>query len=177
MQNQRVGSVWTSELCVFFDSSEGFFSCYVPCPMSKGLSPMRYVHLGCVRACACSQVLTCWFVMIHTHGGQRLILSHMVCELLVFLLSIWDLFFEVPCAPKDTRTISGVFGINEQIRIRISSPRIFFERFEFLVCSKFNHTHHVADFVLVLWLVCTHTNPFRMLWCSWRFMITHKHFF
>ena len=29
----------------------------------------------------------------------------------------------------------GEFGINEQIRIRFSSLRIFFERFEFLVCS------------------------------------------
>ena len=34
-----------------------------------------------------------------------------------------------------------VFGINEQIRIRIfvAEEIIFFERFEFLVCSKFNH--------------------------------------
>ena len=40
----------------------------------------------------------------------------------------------------------------------------FFERFEFLVCSKFNHTHHVAVHVPVLWPVCTHTIPFRMLW-------------
>ena len=28
--------------------------------------------------------------------------------------------------------------------------KIFFERFEFLVCSKFNHTHHVAVHVLVV---------------------------
>ena len=41
---------------------------------------------------------------------------------------------------------------------------IFFERFEFLVCSKFNHTHHVAVHVHVLWLVCAHIIPFRMLW-------------
>ena len=40
---------------------------------------------------------------------------------------------------------------------------IFFERFEFLVCSKFNRTHHVAVNVLVLWLVCTHRIPIRML--------------
>ena len=41
---------------------------------------------------------------------------------------------------------------------------VCFERFEFLVCSKFNHTHHVAVHVHVLWLVCAHTIPFRMLW-------------
>ena len=37
---------------------------------------------------------------------------------------------------------------------------IFFERFEFLACSKFNHTHNVAVHVHVLWPVCTHTIPF-----------------
>ena len=57
----------------------------------------------------------------------------------------------VPCAPTP-------------IRIRISSLRkFFFERFEFLVCSKFNHTHHVAVNVHI------HTIPIRMLWCPWRF--------
>ena len=50
---------------------------------------------------------------------------------------------------------------------------IFFERFDFLVCSKFNHTHNVAVHVHVLWPVCTHTIPFRMLWRPWRFMMTH----
>ena len=50
----------------------------------------------------------------------------------------------------------------------------FFERFEFLVCSKFNHTHHVAVHVPVLWPVCAHTIPFRMLWCFCRFTITFK---
>ena len=40
----------------------------------------------------------------------------------------------------------------------------FFEGFEFLVCSKFNHTHHAVVHVHVLWPVCTHTIPFRMLW-------------
>ena len=39
---------------------------------------------------------------------------------------------------------------------------IFFEGFEFLVCSKFNHTH-VAVNVHVLWPVCTHRIPIRML--------------
>ena len=41
----------------------------------------------------------------------------------------------------------------------------FFEGFEFLVCSKFNYTHNVAVHVHVLRPVCTHTVPFRMLWC------------
>ena len=50
----------------------------------------------------------------------------------------------------------------------------FFERFEFLVCSKFNHTHHVAVHVPLLWPVCAHTIPFRMLWCLCRFTITFQ---
>ena len=40
-----------------------------------------------------------------------------------------------------------------------------FEGFEFLVCSKFNHTHHVAVHEPVLCPVCTHTIPIRMLCC------------
>ena len=40
----------------------------------------------------------------------------------------------------------------------------FFEGFELLVCAKFNHTHHVAVNVHVLWPFCTRTIPFRMLW-------------
>ena len=38
-----------------------------------------------------------------------------------------------------------------------------FEQFEFWVCSKFNHTHHVAVNVPLLWPVCTHTISIRML--------------
>ena len=39
----------------------------------------------------------------------------------------------------------------------------FFERFEFLVCSKFNDTQCGRAWH-VLWPVYTHTIPFRMLW-------------
>ena len=43
--------------------------------------------------------------------------------------------------PEKTNDFGWVFGINYQIRIRFSSLRnFFFERFEFLVCSKFKHT-------------------------------------
>ena len=43
--------------------------------------------------------------------------------------------------PETNSNDFGVFWNNQQIRIRISSLRklFFFERFEFLVCSKFNH--------------------------------------
>ena len=34
----------------------------------------------------------------------------------------------------------------------------FLNGFEFLVCSKFNHTHHVAVNVPVQWPVCAHPN-------------------
>ena len=47
-----------------------------------------------------------------------------------------------------------VLGINKQIRIRFSSSRkCFLNDSKFLVCSKFNHTHHVAVHVPVLWPV------------------------
>ena len=40
----------------------------------------------------------------------------------------------------------------------------FFEGFEFLVCSMFNHMHIETVHVRVLRPVCTHTIPIRMLW-------------
>ena len=42
--------------------------------------------------------------------------------------------------PETNSNNFEVFGINYQIRIRLSSSRFFFERFEFVVCSKYNHT-------------------------------------
>ena len=53
-----------------------------------------------------------------------------------------------------------------EFEFRRSRKLLFFERFEFLVCSKFNHTHHVAVHVHVLWPVCTHTIPIPKLWVS-----------
>ena len=49
----------------------------------------------------------------------------------------------------------GFFGINSQIRIRISSSRKLF----FLNDSNFGCVH-----VNVPWTVCAHAIPFRMLW-------------
>ena len=57
----------------------------------------------------------------------------------------------------------GGFGINWQIRIRISSSRIFFERFEFLVCSKFNHMQRDCTCACAV-AFSAHTISFRMLW-------------
>ena len=66
-------------------------------------------------------------------------------------------------------TNSNVFGVfwnlAESNLNFVVAKIIFFERFEFLVCSKFSDTHHVAVNVHVLWPVCTHTIPIRMLWC------------
>ena len=50
------------------------------------------------------------------------------------------LLYRIPCGGKPIRTISGVSGINQQIRIRISSLRnVFLNDSNFLVCSKFKH--------------------------------------
>ena len=68
---------------------------------------------------------------------------------------------QLPFAQKPIRTISGGFGINYQIRIRFSSSH-FFERFEFWVCSKFNHIQ--CDSACACAVACLHTIPFRMLW-------------
>ena len=53
-------------------------------------------------------------------------------------MNIWPL----PFPRKPIRMISGVLGLNQQIRIRISSSRklFFLKDSKFLVCSKFNHT-------------------------------------
>ena len=39
-------------------------------------------------------------------------------------------------------------------------------------CFGNSITHNVAVYVPVLWPVCAHTIPFRMLWYLWRFMMT-----
>ena len=58
----------------------------------------------------------------------------------------------VPCGRKPD------FGCSFEFEFR-RRGNYFFEGFEFLV-----PTHHVAVNVHVLWPVCTHTIPFRMLW-------------
>ena len=58
----------------------------------------------------------------------------------------------------------GVLELIGRFEFDFRSREFFFERFEFLVCSKFNHTHNVAVHVPVLWPVCAHTIPIRMLW-------------
>ena len=42
--------------------------------------------------------------------------------------------------PKPIRTISGFLELISRFEFDFSSLRNFFVRFEFLVCSKFNHT-------------------------------------
>ena len=50
------------------------------------------------------------------------------------------------------------FGINWKIRIRFSSWRKIFERFEFLVCSKFNHMQR--DCTCACAVACLHPRNF-----------------
>ena len=52
-----------------------------------------------------------------------------------------DAFAAIIKRPETNSNDCGVFGTNWQIRIRFSSLRtFFFDRFDFLVCSKFDHT-------------------------------------
>ena len=61
----------------------------------------------------------------------------------------------------------GSFGIDQQIRIRFSSlQKIFFLDASNSWCVQSSLTHNVAVHVPVLWPVCAHTIPLRMLWCS-----------
>ena len=85
-----------------------------------------------------------------------------------FSLPFSDFIFRVPFSeyvlfgPTPIRTISGVLELISRFEFEFCRPGNFFsERFEFLVCSKFNHTHHVAVHVPVLWPVCTHTIPIQ----------------
>ena len=50
------------------------------------------------------------------------------------------------------------FGINQKIRIRFSSSRKIFERFEFLVVSKFNHMQR--DCTRACAVACLHPRNF-----------------
>ena len=59
----------------------------------------------------------------------------------------------------------GFLELISRIRISAVAEMIFFERFEFVGVFKSSITHNVAVHVLVLWTVCAHTIPFRMLWC------------
>ena len=47
----------------------------------------------------------------------------------------------------------------------------FFERSEFLVCSKFNHMQRNCPCACAVACLC-HTIAFRMLWCPCRFTLT-----
>ena len=68
----------------------------------------------------------------------------------------------------------GFFGINKQIRIRISSSRkLYFLKDSNFWCVQSSITHTMwAVNMHVLWPVCAHTIPFRMLWCPSRFIYT-----
>ena len=65
----------------------------------------------------------------------------------------------------DSNDFGRGFGINQQIRIRFSSSRKIFLNHSNFWCVQSSITLTVAVHVHVLWLVCTHTIPFRMLWC------------
>ena len=74
-------------------------------------------------------------------------------------------YFGCTMRPEINSNDFGVFGINLQIRIRISSSRkLYFLNDSNFWCVQSSITHHVAVHVPVLWPVCSHTIPFRMLW-------------
>ena len=49
-------------------------------------------------------------------------------------------FVGIPFPPKPIRTISGFLELISRFALEFRRCGFFFERFEFLVCSKFNHT-------------------------------------
>ena len=60
--------------------------------------------------------------------------------------------------PEPIRTISVVFGINSQIRIRFSSLRIFFLNDSIFWCVQSSTTNNVTVHVHVLWPVLNPQN-------------------
>ena len=70
-----------------------------------------------------------------------------------------------PFARKPIRTISGVLGIYSADSNSIFVAAEIFLNDSNFWCVRGSITHNVAVHVHVLWLVCTHTIPFRMLWC------------
>ena len=67
-------------------------------------------------------------------------------------------------AENKFRTISGFLELISSFEVDFRRCGHFFERFEFLVCSGVSITCNVTEHEHVLWPVCTHTIPFRMLW-------------
>ena len=102
------------------EALEGMAIAVRAAPTSMSNAEMQMVHDGLKR---------------HFHAMDLLDISrvpkHLLCHHLIHNT--------IP--PETDSNDFGCFGINLQIRIRCSSLRtFFFEGFEFLVCSKFNHT-------------------------------------
>ena len=60
-----------------------------------------------------------------------------------------DLFSVSIRAQTNSNDFGGFWNKSADSNSNFVVAEFFFERFEFLVCSKFNHTHHVAVHVLV----------------------------
>ena len=73
---------------------------------------------------------------------------------------------QVPFARKKIRTISGrgVLELISRFEFDFRRRGIFFWDDSNFWCVQSSITHNVAVHVLVLWPVCTHAIPFRILW-------------
>ena len=69
-----------------------------------------------------------------------------------------------PCGPKPIRTISEFLELISKFEFDFRRCGIFLNDSNFW-CVQSSITHNVAVHVHVLWPVCAHTIPFRMLWC------------
>ena len=79
--------------------------------------------------------------------------------------SPYALKFEDTIRPKINSNDFGSFWnqLADSNSIFVAAEIIFFERFEFLVCSKFSHTQCGRTCACAVACLCPHTIPFRML--------------
>ena len=72
----------------------------------------------------------------------------------------------IPCSRKPIRTISGFLESISRFEFEFSSSRkLHFLNDSNFWCVQSSTTSNVAVHVPVLWPVCAHAIPFRMLWC------------
>ena len=84
-----------------------------------------------------------------------------------------DLYVKGTTRPETISNDFGGFGINQQIRIRFSLSRTHFLNDSNFWCVRGSITCNVPVHVPVLWPVCTHKIPFRILLCPWLFIYTY----
>ena len=80
-------------------------------------------------------------------------------------------YIGMPCGPKPFRTISFFLELISRFEFDVRRCGFFFERFEFLVCSKFNHTQCGRACACAVACLCPHNSDSNVV----VFVTIHDH--